>query len=396
VAIWSTDSKTNATDALEKRADDYGFADVLAKGHRSNLNLASSWKTADWTVLGQNRTTVLHPETTAGPFCEILSSSVRIKTNFLDVSGEQIRSDVRDNQKGVTVHLDFQMVDIKTCNPIPNAAIEIWGANSTGTYSGVAGGMGNIVADASANLKSTAMRGIQLTDKDGVVNFATLFPGHYAGRTNHIHGNTISWLVAALTCAVMTHIDSEVLPNKTIRGGQISFVSQLFFDQSLIDEVTAISPYRENKNIRIMNKNDDIMATSTLGRVDNVAEYILVGSRLEDGIFGWMNFGIDTTRNRTVNVASTCGANGCTSNPKMFGKGKGKGGKGFPFEFGKGKDGFPGKGFPKGFGPGGPGMPKIPKGGIPGYEPLPKGFMKGMMMGKGMPGQGAAPPPTFS
>jgi protocatechuate 3,4-dioxygenase beta subunit len=81
------------------------------------------------------------------------------------------------------------MIDIKTCNPIPNAAIEIWGANSTGTYSGVSGGMGNMVADANANLKSQAMRGIQITDNDGVVKFDSLFPGHYAGRTNHIHGN---------------------------------------------------------------------------------------------------------------------------------------------------------------------------------------------------------------
>jgi hypothetical protein len=61
-----------SADSLQKRGDsDYGFADVLAKDHRSKLNLASSWKTADWTVLGQNRTTVLHPETTEGPFCKL-------------------------------------------------------------------------------------------------------------------------------------------------------------------------------------------------------------------------------------------------------------------------------------------------------------------------------------
>jgi hypothetical protein len=198
----------------------------------------------------------------------------------------------------------------------------------------------------------------------------------------------------------MTHIDSEVLPNKTIKGGKISYVGQVFFDQSLIDEVTAtISPYKENKNPRFKNKNDDIMATTTLGKVDNVVEYVLIGDKLEDGIFAWMNFGIDTTRNRTVNVASICGTDGCKSSPKfnMMGKGKGKGGKGFPFP-GFGKDGFPdfGKGgFPKGFGgPGG--MPKIPKDGIPGYEPLPKGFMKGMMKGGMAPGQskGVNPPPA--
>jgi protocatechuate 3,4-dioxygenase beta subunit len=96
---------------------------------------------------------------------------------------------VRDNQKGLTIHLDFQVIDIKTCNPLQNAAIEIWGANSTGTYSGVQGGMGNSVPNPAANLQSQALRGIQITDKDGSVKFDSLFPGHYAGRTNHIHGN---------------------------------------------------------------------------------------------------------------------------------------------------------------------------------------------------------------
>jgi hypothetical protein len=191
----------------------------------------------------------------------------------------------------------------------------------------------------------------------------------------------------------MTHVDSEVLPNKTIKGGKISYVGQVFFDQSLIDEMTTVSPYKENKNPRFKNKNDDIMASSTLGKVDNVVEYVLVGNKLEDGIFAWMNFGIDTTRNRTVNVASTCGSDGCKAVPRFgkMGKGKGKGKGGFPFDFGKGFPDF-GKGFPKGFGPGGPGgMPKIPKEGIPGYEPLAKGFMKGMM--KGMMPTGATPPP---
>lgn len=62
-----------SADGLQRRSDgDYGFAEELAKDHRSKLNLASSWKTADWTVLGQNRTTVLHPETTEGPFCKEL------------------------------------------------------------------------------------------------------------------------------------------------------------------------------------------------------------------------------------------------------------------------------------------------------------------------------------
>jgi protocatechuate 3,4-dioxygenase beta subunit len=47
-----------------------------------------------------------------------------------DVAGEYIRKNVIEKETGVKVHLDIQMIDIKTCAPIPNAALEIWGANA--------------------------------------------------------------------------------------------------------------------------------------------------------------------------------------------------------------------------------------------------------------------------
>jgi protocatechuate 3,4-dioxygenase beta subunit len=47
--------------------------------------------------------------------------------------------------------------------------------------------MGGPVLDDKLNLQSKAMRGIQISDKDGAVQFDTIYPGHYPGRTNHIH-----------------------------------------------------------------------------------------------------------------------------------------------------------------------------------------------------------------
>lgn len=62
---------------------------------------------------------------------------------------------------------------------------DIWAANSTGVYGGVeANGNGN--SDDASNLDNIALRGIQQTDDDGVVQFSTIFPGHYTGRTTHI------------------------------------------------------------------------------------------------------------------------------------------------------------------------------------------------------------------
>lgn len=42
---------------------------ALTKNHKTNLTLSDPSK-ADWALLGQNKTVVLHPEVTEGPYCE--------------------------------------------------------------------------------------------------------------------------------------------------------------------------------------------------------------------------------------------------------------------------------------------------------------------------------------
>jgi len=39
-----------------------------------------------------------------------------------------------------------------------------------------------------ANVNSTFFGGIQKTNRDGVVQFSSIFPGHYQGQAAHIHG----------------------------------------------------------------------------------------------------------------------------------------------------------------------------------------------------------------
>jgi hypothetical protein len=50
---------------------------------------------------------------------------------ILDVSGDIVRKNVKENEKGVDLHLDIQVVDITTCTPLREQAIEIWSANAT-------------------------------------------------------------------------------------------------------------------------------------------------------------------------------------------------------------------------------------------------------------------------
>ena len=43
-----------------------------------------------------------------------------------DVSGEFVRDDNTENQEGVPLALDTQVIDIDTCDPVPNVYVEIW------------------------------------------------------------------------------------------------------------------------------------------------------------------------------------------------------------------------------------------------------------------------------
>lgn len=52
-------------------------------------------------------------------------------TECVDVSGELIRSNLTENEKGVKLTLDIFAVDQKTCKPVAGEFVEIWGANAT-------------------------------------------------------------------------------------------------------------------------------------------------------------------------------------------------------------------------------------------------------------------------
>ena len=50
----------------------------------------------------------------------------------LAVQGEQILKNLKEGEKGFDLHLDIQMIDINTCEPLKDIAVEIWAANATG------------------------------------------------------------------------------------------------------------------------------------------------------------------------------------------------------------------------------------------------------------------------
>lgn len=141
------------------------------KDHKTNLTIANA-RTADFSVFNRaEKAVTLTPRIPEGPYY---------------VSGEHIRKDVRDNEPGVEIVLDIQLIDINNCQPINNLGVEIFQANATGVYSNVIDVVNGAFTE--ENLKKESLRGIQFSGKDGGVQFQTIFPGQYGGRSQHIHG----------------------------------------------------------------------------------------------------------------------------------------------------------------------------------------------------------------
>lgn len=51
--------------------------------------------------------------------------------SMIGVQGELIREDLREKSPGVVLHLDVNVINVKTCQPMPNVYVELWVCNST-------------------------------------------------------------------------------------------------------------------------------------------------------------------------------------------------------------------------------------------------------------------------
>ena len=112
-------------------------------------------------------------EQTEGPF-------------YFDV--DRIRSDIREHREGALLRLGVRVRDAAACEPVSNAVVDVWHCDASGGYSGFEGNDGE-----------TYLRGAQVTNGDGIVEFMTIYPGWYPGRTTHVHfkvhlGARASWL----------------------------------------------------------------------------------------------------------------------------------------------------------------------------------------------------------
>jgi len=137
---------------------------------------------------------------------------------------QAFRADLADDRVGVPLRLD---VTLRTDDGSPRAGatVDVWHCDALGRYSGFGETAGH---------GESFLRGRQVTDRDGRCEFRTIYPGWYGGRTVHIH--------------VIAEID----------GRRVT--SQLFFPESLNDEVLSRPPYAERPGRDTTNTTDEIFA----------------------------------------------------------------------------------------------------------------------------------------
>ncbi|OGE56200.1 hypothetical protein PENARI_c003G04693 [Penicillium arizonense] len=277
---------------------------VLNTDHNSTL-VGVSASTDPSVLFGSEATCILGPDVTQGPYY---------------VTGELIRENIVEDQEGVPLYMDIQLINTNTCEPIPDIYTDLWHCNATGVYSGIVAS-GNGDSSDEANLDTTWLRGIQPSDKNGVVYMESIFPGHYTSRATHIH--------------VLTHPVNEttVNANGTISGlytSSSSHVGQIFFDQDLITEVEKTAPYSTNTQDLTTNANDSILSEEA-DTIDPFMEYVYLGDSVSDGIFAWISMGMDPTEDTTVTPAAYYTEQGGVENESS---GSGMGGGSPPGQFG--------------------------------------------------------------
>jgi len=137
-------------------------------------------------------------------------------------------------QPGVPLRLRINVLRADAgCAPAPGLQVDVWHASASGLYSDEA---------AIGTVGRKYLRGYQTTDANGAVEFTTVYPGWYTGRTIHIHFKV-----------------------RAFDGTQITyeFTSQLYFDDAVSDQVMALAPYGTRGARDTTNASDGIFNGTT-------------------------------------------------------------------------------------------------------------------------------------
>jgi protocatechuate 3,4-dioxygenase beta subunit len=131
---------------------------------------------------------------------------------------DKVRSDIREDRTGAPLHLGIRVRSAPKCDPMKDAVVDVWHCDAEGSYS---------------EPGETYLRGLQVTDSDGIVEFTTIYPGWYPGRTVHIHAKV--------------HLDKRTV-----------LTTQLYFDDQVSASVYVDDPYPGESNRDGFNSTDPL------------------------------------------------------------------------------------------------------------------------------------------
>ncbi|CAI7596241.1 unnamed protein product [Penicillium glandicola] len=235
----------------------------------------------------QNDTCVLSPEVTEGP--------------YVYPPSQTLRQDMTEDQVGVPLWLDIGVLDMATCEPLEGVLLDLWHCNATGSYSSFTELSPNTpflelleqknISESDFQIgitdlhtdDSTWLRGMWPTDKHGMMEMKTIFPGFYVQRSIHIH--------------VQAHTDWTLRENGTIVTGNTVSTGQLYFDEALEEKIMALQPYASHTEInRTTNAEDTVYPYDAADGFSPLIDVIPVdGKDVTNGMIGYITIGVDTT-----------------------------------------------------------------------------------------------------
>lgn len=153
---------------------------------------------------------------------------------------QPFRRDLTEDRDGVALQLGIRLAGDDDA-PVADATVEIWQCDALGRYSGYPPPDDSTVVTAANAPRAeylpdqTFLRGRQSSDQVGMVEFHTVHPGWYPGRTIHIH--------------LMAHI------------GDATLTTQLYFPEDINQHVLSLEPYAQRPGRDTTNETDEIFPT---------------------------------------------------------------------------------------------------------------------------------------
>ncbi|MGI2906000.1 intradiol ring-cleavage dioxygenase [Tolypothrix sp. VBCCA 56010] len=195
---------------------------------------------------------IVSPEQTEGPYF------VDEKLNRSDIRSDPSDGSVKD---GVPLELTLRVSQISStsCIPLTGATVDIWHCDALGIYS-------DVNDPSFSTVGKKFLRGYQVTNAQGTVEFTTIYPGWYPGRTVHIH--------------------FKVRTNATSQKSY-EFTSQLYFDDSITDQVHAQTPYASKGQRTMKNAQDGIFK-------DGGDQLLLTPTKTSQGYAATFDIGLQT------------------------------------------------------------------------------------------------------